>query len=108
MPNTYFVPYFLAIFCFDKDFDHPDVDVGTAAAQELDSLEFSVPGFPQAGALAVESVEQSVQPEDLLHGLLGGLLQLPTVDEVDESTGDNVLAWKIELKMNSRCFMKYT
>ena len=108
MPHACLVSYFLVIFCFDKDFDHPDVDVGTAAAQELDSLEFSVPGFPQAGALAVESVEQSVQSEDLLHGLLGGLLQLPPVDQVDESTGDNVLAWKIELKMNSRCLMKYT
>ena len=108
MPNTYFVPYFLAIFCFDKDFDHPDVDVGTAAAQELDSLEFSVPGFPQAGALAVESVEQPVQPEDLLHGLLSRLFQPASVDQVNEAARDDVLAWKIQLKMNSRCFLKYT
>ena len=108
MPHACLVSYFLVIFCFDKDFDHPDVDVGTAAAQELDSLEFSVPGFSQAGALAVESVEQSVQSQDLLDGLLGGLLELAPVDQVDESTGDNLLAWKIQLKMNSRCFMKYT
>ena len=108
MPNTYLVPYLLVIFSLDKDFYHPDVNVGTAAAQEPDSLEFCVPGFPQAGALAVESVEQSVQPEDLLNGLLGGLPQLASVYQVDKSTGHNVLAWKIKLKMNSRCFMKYT
>ena len=108
MPNTYLVPYLLGVFCLHKDFYHPDVNISTVAAQEPDSLQLSVPGFPQAGALAVESVEQSVQPEDLLHGLLGGLLELAPVDQVDESTGDNVLAWKIELKMNSRCFMKYT
>ena len=93
MPHTCLVPYLLVIFCLDKYFDHPDVNVGTAAAQEPDSLEFSVPCFHQAGALAVESVEQSVQSQDLLHGLLGGLLELAPVDQVDESTGDNVLAW---------------
>ena len=106
--NTCLVPYLLAIFCLDKYFNYSDVDVGTAAAQEPDSLQLGVPRFSQAGALAVESVEQSVQPEDLLDGLLGGLLQLAPVDQVDKSTGDNVLAWKIKLKMNSRCFMKYT
>ena len=108
MPHTCLVPYFLVIFCLDKNFDHPDVNVVTAAAQEPDSLQLGVPRFSQAGALAVESVEQPVQSEDLLHGLLGGLLQLAPVDQVDKSTGDNVLAWKIKLKMNSRCFMKYT
>ena len=108
MPHACLVSYFLVIFCFDKDFDHPDVDVGTAAAQELDSLEFSVPGFSQAGALAVESVEHSVQPDDLLHGLLGGLFQPASVDQVDEAARHDVLAGKIELKMNSSCSMKYT
>ena len=92
MPNTYLVPYLLVILCFHKDFYHPDVDVCTAAAQEPDSLQFCVPCFHQAGALAVESVEQPVQPEDLLHGLLSGLFKPASVDQVDESTGDNVLA----------------
>ena len=92
MPHTCLVPYFLIIFCLDKNFDHPDVNVVTAAAQEPDSLQLSVPWFPQAGALAVESVEQPVQPEDLLHGLLSGLFKPASVDQVDESTGDNVLA----------------
>ena len=108
MNATCLVPYLLAIFCLDKCFYDSDVDVGTAAAQQLNSLQFCVSCLFQAGALAVESVEQSVQPEDLLDGLLGGLLQLAPVDQVDKSTGDNVLAWKIKLKMNSRCFMKYT
>ena len=108
MPNTCLIPYLLVIFCLDKNFDHPDVNVGTAAAQEPDSLEFSVPGFPQAGALAVESVEHSVQPEDLLDGLLGGLFQPASVDQVDEAARHDVLAGKIELKMNSSCSMKYT
>ena len=92
MPHTCLVPYFLVIFCLDKNFDHPDVNVVTAAAQEPDSLQLSVPRFHQAGALAVESVEQPVQPEDLLHGLLSGLFKPASVDQVDESTGDNVLA----------------
>ena len=108
MPNTCLVPYLLVVFCLDKNFDHPDVNVGTAAAQEPDSLQFSVPCFHQAGALAVESVEQPVQPEDLLHGLLSRLFQPASVDQVNEAARDDVLAWKIQLKMNSRCFLKYT
>ena len=90
--NTCLVPYLLAIFCLDKYFNYSDVDVGTAAAQEPDSLQLSVPRFHQAGALAVESIEQPVQPEDLLHCLLSGLFKPASVDQVDESTGDNVLA----------------
>ena len=105
MPHTCLVPYFLVIFCLDKNFDHPDVNVVTAAAQEPDSLQLSVPRFPQAGALAVESIEHSVQPEDLLHGLLGRLFKPASVDQVDEAARHDVLAGKIELKMNS---MKYT
>ena len=108
MPNTNLVPYLLAIFCLDKGFYHPDVDVGTVAAQEPDSLQLSVPCLPQAGALAVESVEHSVQTDDVLHGLLGGLLQPASVDQVDEAARHDVLAGKIELKMNYSCSMKYT
>ena len=108
MPNTYLVPYLLVIFSLDKDFYHPDVNVGTAAAQELDGLEFCVPCFPQAGALAVESVEHSVQTDDLLHGLLGRLFKSASVDQVNEAARHDVLAGKIELKMNSSCSMKYT
>ena len=108
MPNTYLVPYLLVIFSLDKDFYHPDVNVGTAAAQEPDSLEFCVPGFPQAGALAVESVEHSVQTDDLLHGLLGRLFKPASVDQVDEAARHDVLAGKIELKMYSSCSMKCT
>ena len=108
MPNTYFVPYLLIVFSLDKKFDHPDVNVGTAVAHEPDSLEFSVPGFPQAGALAVESVEQPVQPEDLLHGLLSGLFKPASIDEVDEAARHDFLAGKIELKLNSSCSMKCT
>ena len=105
MPHTCLVPYFLVIFCLDKNFDHPDVNVVTAAAQEPDSLQFCVPCFPQAGALAVESVEQSVQTDDLLRGLLGGLPQPASIDQVDEAARHDVLAWKIQLKMNSSCSM---
>ena len=108
MPNTYLVPYLLVILCFHKDFYHPDVDVCTAAAQELHSLQLSVPRFPQAGALAVESVEHSVQTDDLLHGLLGRLFKPASVDQVDEAARHDVLAGKIELKMNSSYSMKYT
>ena len=108
MPNTYLVPYLLGVFCLHKDFYHPDVNISTVAAQEPDSLQLSVPGFPQAGALAVESVEQPVQTDDVLHGLLGGLLQPASVDQVDEAARHDVLAGKIELKMNSSCSMKYT
>ena len=92
MPNTNLVPYLLVVFCLHEEFYHPDVDVCTVAAQEPDSLQLSVPRFHQAGALAVEGVEQPVQPEDLLHGLLSGLFKPASVDQVDESTGDNVLA----------------
>ena len=105
MPHTCLVPYFLVIFCLDKNFDHPDVNVVTAAAQEPDSLQLSVPRFSQAGALAVESIEHSVQPEDLLHGLLGRLFKPASVDQVDEAARHDVLAWKIQLKMNSSCSM---
>ena len=77
-------------------------------AHEPDSLQLSVPGFPQAGALAVESVEHSVQTDDLLHGLLGGLFQPASIDQVDEATRHDVLAGKIELKLNSSCSMKCT
>ena len=108
MPNTYLVPYLLVILCFHKDFYHPDVNVGTVAAQELNSLQLSVPRFSQAGALAVESVEHSVQTDDVLHGLLGGLFQPASVDQVDEAARHDVLAGKIELKMNYSCSMKYT
>ena len=108
MNATCLVPYLLAIFCLDKCFYDSDVDVGTAAAQEPDGLEFCVPCFPQAGALAVESVEHSVQTDDLLHGLLGGLPQPASIDQVDEAARHDVLAGKIELKMNSSCSMKYT
>ena len=108
MPNTYLVPYLLVILCFHKDFYHPDVDVCTAAAQELHSLQLSVPRFSQAGALAVESIEHSVQPEDLLHGLLGRLFKPASVDQVDEAARHDVLAGKIELKMYSSCSMKCT
>ena len=108
MPNTNLVPYLLVVFSLDKDFYHPDVDVCTAAAQELHSLQLSVPRFSQAGALAVESIEHSVQPEDLLHGLLGRLFKPASVDQVDEAARHDVLAGKIELKMYSSCSMKYT
>ena len=108
MNATCLVPYLLAIFCLDKCFYDSDVDVGTAAAQQLNSLQFCVSCLFQAGALAVESVEQPVQPEDLLHGLLSGLFQPASVDQVNEAARDDVLAWKIQLKMNSRCFLKYT
>ena len=108
MPHTCLVPYFLVIFCLDKNFDHPDVNVVTAAAQEPDSLQLSVPGFHQAGALAVESVEHSVQTDDLLHGLLGRLFKPASVDQVDEAARHDVLAGKIELKMYSSCSMKCT
>ena len=108
MPNTCLIPYLLVIFCLDKNFDHPDVNVGTAAAQEPDSLQFCVPRLFQAGALAVYSVEQPVQTDALLHGLLGGLPQLSSVDKVNEAARHDVLAGKIELKMNSSCSMKYT
>ena len=108
MPHTCLVPYFLVIFCLDKNFDHPDVNVVTAAAQEPDGLQLGVPRFSQAGALAVESVEHSVQTDDLLHGLLGRLFKPASVDEVDEAARHDVLAGKIELKMNSSCSMKYT
>ena len=101
MPNTCLIPYLLVIFCLDKNFDHPDVNVGTVAAQEPDSFQLCVPGFPQAGALAVESIEHSVQTDDVLHGLLGGLFQPASVDKIDEAARDDVLAGKIELKMCS-------
>ena len=108
MPNTNLVPYLLAIFRLDKGFYHPDVDVGTVAAQQPNSLQFCVSRLFQAGALAVNSVEQSVQTDALLHGLLGGLPQLSSVDKVNEAARHDVLAGKIELKMNSRCTVKYT
>ena len=106
--NTCLVPYLLAIFCLDKYFNYSDVDVGTAAAQEPDSLQLSVPRFSQVGALAVESIEHSVQREDLLHGLLGRLFKPASVDQVDEAARHDVLAGKIELKMYSSCSMKCT
>ena len=56
----------------------------------------------------MESVEHSVQTDDLLHGLLGRLFKPASVDEVDEAARHDVLAGKIELKMNSSCSMKYT
>ena len=56
----------------------------------------------------MESIEHSVQPEDLLHGLLGRLFKPASVDQVDEAARHDVLAGKIELKMNSSYSMKYT
>ena len=108
MPNTYLVPYLLTIFGLDKGFYYPDVDVCTAAAQQPNSLQLRVPCLFQAGALAVDSVEQSVQTDALLDGLLGGLPQLASVDKVNEAARHDVLAGKIELKMNYSCSMKYT
>ena len=108
MPSTYLVPYLLGVFCLHKDFYHPDVNISTVAAQQPNSLQFCVPRLFQAGALAVYSVKQSVQTDALLDGLLGGLFQPASVDQVDEAARHDVLAGKIELKMNYSCSMKYT
>ena len=93
-----FVTDLFVVLCLDEHFDDLDVYVRAPSGQELDGLHLRLPGLPQRGSPAVEIVKPGVQSDNLLDRLVGGLLQLASVEDVDQAPRDDGLRGKLQLE----------
>ena len=100
-----FITDLFVVFCFDENFDDLEINVRAPSGQEPDCLQLRLPGLPQRGSLAVEFVEPGVEFDNLLDCPGGGLLELASVQDVDEAPGDDGLGGQLQLEtilMNTR------